>query len=215
MKRRYIVISLLIVCLPLLAVGLLWEHLPLRLPLHFTNQGRPDRFGDRVQWLGMLASTTLFLAVIFRVMIHFLPHRLVLHPLRIGAVYMLSAVFIASLTLLLILKTLFVTPVFADLTPVLLTLYGSGLVYFSLPSFLPLTDETVSRRLSLGRLQALQKIYRLSRSVLVRVNAVIAVVMILARPDDRWTLLFLANLLALVMLLLWVSRLYRKAPETS
>lgn len=178
--------------------------------MHFTDQGLPDRFGSRQQWLGMVVSTTLLLVMVVWGLLSFLPNGIKLHARRRKAVFLISALFIGSTSTLLILKTVHPSFATSGLLPVLITLFGSGLVYATVPSFLPHSDRTATSKRPPAQQQALQHLYRLSRSVVVRVNALAAPVMLLAQPSQRWSIAIGANGLAFLGLTLLGLVIFRK-----
>ncbi len=200
MKRSYQFISTLLLCLPLVGVSLLLSRLPARLPVHLGEDGQPDRFVSRQAWFSLLTNVMLGLLLIRMGFIALLSRRLATDAPRFIRLYLLSATLVGSVPGLFVLWTLYPSPVFIDLVPVIVTLVVAGAVYWTIPAQLPATDERAGPNLQPEQRAVLADLHTLSRWVVVRVNLLAALLMLFARSSDRWTIAILANLLAFIAL---------------
>lgn len=200
MKSIYRLLSTLLLCLPLLYISWLWDRLPTRLPVHFADDGLPDRYASRQEWFSGLLNVMFALVLIRGVLIALLSRQFDVQGGRFARIYMLSAAFVGSILGLIVLRTIHGSSLYTDLLPVLMALFGAAGVYFTVPTVLPTADETTKPTLTPPQLTALQHMHTLSRSTVIRVNLLAGLLMLFARSEDRWTIGIMANLLAFVAL---------------
>ncbi len=205
MKFSYRVISVLLLSLPLLLVVLFWDRLPVQLPIHFGPDRQPDHFSKRQEWFVMLLVLLFFLNMVRAVILRFVGRQRNLTPKQYLSLYLLTAGFVAGTLSLVILQSLYQSPVYADWLPVLFFLSGSGFIYFAVPPVLAELPETLKEQAAFNgqmarRLAALQRLHALSRLVVIRANLLVVVLMFFANRSDRWTMGILANVLAYAFL---------------
>lgn len=200
MKSIHKLLSTLMLCLPLLYISWLWDRLPTRLPVHFADDGLPDRFASRQEWFSDLLNVMFVLVLIRSVMIALIGRYFDVQGGRFARIYMLSAAFVGSILGLLVLRTVYGSSLYTDLLPVLMALFGAAGVFFTVPVNLPAASDTAKPTLPPSQLVALQYMHSLSRSTVIRVNLLAALVMLFARSEDRWTIGLMANGLAFVAL---------------
>ena len=83
--------------------------------------------------------------------------------------------------------------------PVLFFLFGSGFVFYGVPPDLPAITEREQPLINFSLTQHnqnRQRIHMLSRLVTARVNLLAVLIMLFVNGQDRWSVGFLANLLA-------------------
>lgn len=213
MKLKYRLLSVLLLSLPVVSVTLFWDRLPVRLPMHFNNEGQPDRFGNRQELLGMLLLTLFILNSIRAVLLIVVSKQPGIQPMQRLALYLLTAGFIAGTLSLLILQGLYQSPLYVYWLPVLFFLFGSSFIYFAVPPDLPTTlkDPAISSLPIAQRIETLQRIHTMSRLVVLRVNLLAVVLMIFADVKDRWSIGVLANLLAYSALFIISVFLHRRS----
>lgn len=200
MKRIHQLLSTLMLCLPLLCISWLWDRLPDRLPIHFGNDGQPDRFASRQQWFNGLLHMMFIYVLIRGVVIALLSKRFDIQGARFVRVYLLSAAFVGSILGLFVLRAVYASSVYTDFLPVLTALVGAGGVYFTVRADLPTPDKTARPALPPRQLADLQYMNTLSRLTFIRVNLLAALLMLFAQSGDRWTIGIMANLMAFVAL---------------
>ncbi len=200
MMRNYRLFSTMLLCLPLVSVALLWEHLPERLPVHFDVEGQPDRFAPRQEWFNNLTSIMFVLVLIRTIAIGLLSKRWEVQETRFIRTYILSAALVSSALELIVFEAVYQSPLSTDFLPVLMALFGAGFVYWTIPPQLPATNEPPEQSHSSQRVAAVQQMHILSRLVVVRVNLLAALLMLVARSHDRWTIGIAANVLAFIAL---------------
>ena len=192
-------------CLPLLCVSWLWDRLPTRLPVHFTDDGLPDRFASRQEWFSGLLNVLFVLVLIRSVAFALLSNRFGIGDSRVTRIYLLSAAVVGSSLGLIILRAIYPAFVCGDWLPVLLALVGAAGIYFTVPANLSVGGETTKETArpigSPQQIVDVQHLHSLSRLVVIRVNLLAAVLMVFARSGDRWSIGIMANLLAFIALL--------------
>lgn len=195
MKSNYSFLGNFIVCLPVVYVTLVWEHLPAKLPVHFNETGQADQFVSRQTWLWTLLNM-LILLVIFRMsVVSILGKRPTLSNFQRIGIQLITAVFVASILMADILQTTLESPIYSNYLPFILTLFCAGGLYFAVSPTLVLDETNQSATIPPKRLAALQHIHALSRYIMVWANLTATVIMLLANSSDRWMIGILANLL--------------------
>ena len=202
MKTTHKLLSTLMLCLPLLCVSWLWDRLPTRLPVHFTDDGLPDRFASRQEWFSGLLNVLFVLVLIRSVAFALLSNRF--GDSQVVRVYLLSAAVVGISLGSIILRALYPALVYGDWLPVLLAFFGAAGVYFTVPTDLSIggetTKETARPIRSPQQIADFHYLYSLSRLVFIRVNLLAAVLMVFTRSGDRWSIGIMANLLAFIAL---------------
>lgn len=210
MKPAYRLLSVMLLSLPLVSVALVYDRLPLRLPVHFDADDQPDLFNNRSQWMSRLIITMFLLNIGRSVLMRVVERQRTCQRAQLEALYLLTAVSVAGIVSLLALEGGLGKPLFADWFPVWFFLSGSGVLYVSVSPHLPVsllnTDQLTPPQLR--RLAAMQQFRSLSHWIVVRVNLAAAVLMLFVGRHDRWQLGLLANLLAYsaLMILAEVNR---------
>lgn len=191
------------IVLPILVVLFSWNKLPNRLPLHFDEHGQVDEFGTRQQWMTRLAWAVLLLSFLRTVFLRLVGRQANLRNTQHVMVYFLTSGFMAGGILLLIGQGVWGISLYREWMPVLFFLFGSGFVFYGVPPDLPAVAEREQPLVNFPLTQPLsnqQRIHMLSRLVTVRVNLLAVLVMLFVNGQDRWSVGFLANLLAYLYL---------------
>ncbi|WP_080054252.1 DUF1648 domain-containing protein [Spirosoma aerolatum] len=199
-KLKVQLLSYALTGLPILAIALVWNRLPDRLPLHFDEHGQADQFGTRQQWLTNLVWSLFLLNLLRRFFMYWANRQQNLRAKQRVILCLLTAGFLTGVSFLLIAQGVWGVSLYQQWTPVLFFLLGSGLVYYSVPPDLPLEQkEPHFVNLTLVRqLANRQRMHMLSRLVTVRVNLLAVLIMVFVPGQDRWSVGILANLLAVV-----------------
>jgi uncharacterized membrane protein len=99
------ILVLVIAGLPLIYLGSIWNSLPSQVPVHFDNQFKPDRMGDKSElWMisGILAVVSLAVYLLFQ-NIHLIdPKRRAKHSSTFSKMSFVIVVFIAAINFLII-----------------------------------------------------------------------------------------------------------------
>ncbi|MBO0948510.1 DUF1648 domain-containing protein [Fibrella forsythiae] len=213
MKLAYRLLGVLLLSLPLLSVVLVYDRLPTRLPIHFSNNGLPDKYGTKREWFVLLIITLFFLNVLRSLLIRAVEIRRKTPLPNMVALYILTAVSVSAIISLRIFEGVLGRPIYADWLPVLVFLSGAVFMYVSVPTELSIMSQLPEKMTpSLQRrVDQLQHIHMVSRLVVVRVNVLAAVLMVFVSPGDRWQLGLMANMLAYLSLFLMTSVMRRQA----
>ncbi|MBC3789357.1 hypothetical protein FHK02_5945 [Spirosoma sp. LMG 31448] len=202
MRFIYRLLTTFLTCLPMLLIAVSWEFLPVRLPLHFTRYGLPDRFGNRYEWYGQLLGTLLLLVIVRALILRTVSNKLDKGQAQGPALYLITAGFVASFNALLILQGLYIRPLFAQWQPLLVALLASSFVYFAVPLSEPISGSKI-RLSTLSQPQPIsQWLHPLSRLIGIRVNLLAALLMVAVKPQDRWSIALMANVLAFLAIVI-------------
>jgi hypothetical protein len=196
MRFIYRLLTTFLTGLPMLLTAVAWEHLPVRLPLHFTGNGQADRFGSRFEWYGQLLGTLIMLVIVRALVLRAVRRRLGKGHAQWPVLHLITAGFVASFMALLILQGLYNQPLFAQWQPVLVSLLASSFIYFVVPLNEPLPNAQIHQSVLNQPKSISQRLHPLSRLIGVRVNLLAALLMVVVRPQDRWSIAIMANVLA-------------------
>lgn len=198
-------LATLLATLPMVLIAVAWEYLPIRLPMHFAANGQPDRFASRYEWYGHLLGTLLMLLGVRALVLKVVNNKL--GNERQPALQLVTAGFVASFMSLLILQGLYNHPLYAQWQSVLVAVLASSFMYFIVPANEPLPSAK-SRPLTPDQPNPLgPSLQPLSRLIGIRVNLLAALLAGLARPQDRWSIIIMANALALLSVaMLWLIK---------
>ncbi len=197
-KVKVQLLSYTLIGLPILTLFFAWNRLPDQLPLHFDEYGQADQLSNRQQWLTNVCWSVFFLSLLRAGFIYWVRHQQNLRAKQRVILYLLSAGIMTGASLLLIGQGIWGQSLYQQWTPVLFFLFGSGIVFYSIPPDLPveLNDPHVSNLPLASQLAFRQRMHTLSRLVTMRVNLLAVVIMLFVSGQDRWSVGILANLLA-------------------
>lgn len=198
MRRNYRLISTLLLCVPYVCVVLLLNRLPERLSIHLDEAGQPDHFMPRKAWFSLLTNVMLALLVGRTVLIGLLNQRSHLSSVRFVRVYLLSATLVGSVPVWFILWTLHPSVQLLSMLPVLVMVCVAGAVYLRKPAELPMNKDQTNLNAANRQLIRLNELQSLSRLVIIRVNLLVAGLLLFIPVDDRWAAAISANLLAFI-----------------
>ena len=179
-------------------VAVAWERLPVRLPMHFDAYAQPDRFGSRLEWYGQLLGTLIMLIVVRALILRAAAGKLGKRQTQAPALYLVTAGFVASFIALLILQGLYKRPLFTQWQPLLVALIASSFIYFVVPVNKPVSNSRIQPSTLNQPKPISQRLHPLARLIGIRVNLLAALLMVVARSQDRWSIAIMANGLALL-----------------
>ncbi|QMW00341.1 DUF1648 domain-containing protein [Spirosoma foliorum] len=130
MKNSYQWLGNLITYIPMLYVVLIWDRMPARLPVHFTETGQADQFSTRDSWLCTLLIMFVLLIIFRSSVLSLLLKRTDLPEPRRIILQLLTASFVASVLLIYILQTTLSAPIYTDYLPILLSFFWGGYLVF-------------------------------------------------------------------------------------
>ncbi len=206
MKNSYQWLGNFITYLPMLYVALIWDQMPARVPVHFTETGQADQFSARDSWLWtLLLMFGLFISFRSSVLSLLLKRVDLPRPRQI-ILQLLTASFVACVLLIYILQSILSAPIYTDYLPVLLSFFGAVILYFTDTKPRVPMEKSSSSAPADTRTQILQYLQTVSLLVTVRVNLLAGLIMLFAQSADRWMIGILANLLAFGCLTLLAYR---------
>lgn len=209
MKNSHRFLGNLIAYLPMLYLTLIWDQLPNKVPVHFTEAGEADQFAARATWLWTLLIMFVLLIIFRSSIFTILTKQSSLPNSRIVTLHFLTAAFVASLVMTYILQTSISAPIYTDYLPVLMSFFSASGIYFAV-STKPIVsvDAKQGANIPARRLAVMQHLQAVSRLATVRVNLLAGCIMLFAQSSDRWMIGILANLLTFAALaLLFYSQL--------